>query len=307
MNTNKMVKKMVIFRQVQGFFLLFLAVSFLGCENYDYVRNPDGLIYRIIQTGDGNFVKPKDFLKIHQSLEVGDSIFYSTFGKIPSYGLFDSMQSASHDFLDILHLMRVGDSAIVIRSVDTLVKKGTLQYNELFRKGGSIKVNIKVLNIFPNQEQMEKDRTEVFETHKQMEIKELKDWIDGQNIKEIRGPFRGVFIKTEKPGNGVKIDTAMEVTVNYTGSLLNGKVFDSNVDSLFEHSGPFKFVVGSRSVIEGWDIALLEMKVGEKAKIYIPSHLAYGINGSGPVIKPFSHLIFEIEVLNANLAKKMGD
>jgi FKBP-type peptidyl-prolyl cis-trans isomerase FkpA len=93
----------------------------------------------------------------------------------------------------------------------------------------------------------------------------------------------------------------MNVTVNYTGRLLNGEVFDSNVDSTFGHMEPFKFTTGFRQVIEGWDIAVRAMKVGEKAKVYIPSMLAYGMQGSGSKIPPYSHLVFDIEVLSAEV------
>jgi FKBP-type peptidyl-prolyl cis-trans isomerase FkpA len=288
-----------MFNTVQKLLLLILLAGIFGCGNADYVRNSDGLIFRVIPTGKGDLIKPKYFLKIHQSMEVGDSLFYSTFGKVPSYGLFDSMQVATHDFLDILYLMRKGDSAIVIRSVDTLVKRGALQYNEVFKKGGRMKVKIKVLEIFSTEEALQEDRNKEFDAFKKRDIEELKSWAATQNIKDVRSLPQGVLIKTEKAGSGDSIDSAMQVTVNYTGSLLNGKVFDSNVDSSFGHAEPFKFVVGMRQVIEGWDLAVKDMKVGEKARIFIPSHLAYGMQGSGPSIPPYSHLIFDIEVLKS--------
>jgi FKBP-type peptidyl-prolyl cis-trans isomerase FkpA len=288
---------------IQRIFFLVLTTACIGCENADYIRNEDGLIYRIINAGEGEKITHKTYLKIHQSMEVGDSVFYSTFGKIPSYGLFDSLPNPTHDFLDIIDQMRVGDSAIIIRSVDTLSKRGALQLNDVFRKGGKMKVKIKILALYDTEDQLQEDRQREFEAYKKREIEELATWLEKQNIKGFRKAPEGVFIKTENEGSGIKVDSTMQVTVNYTGSLLNGTVFDSNVDSTFEHVEPFKFAVGLRQVIEGWDIALKNMKVGEKAKIYIPSLLAYGMQGSGSKIPPYSHLMFDVEVLAAEELK----
>lgn len=297
-----MVKTM--HNKIRNFLFLVLATAFLGCENADYIRNRDGLIYRIIKTGDGELITPKTYLKIHQSLEVGDSVFYTTFGKIPSYGLFDSILTPTHDFLDIIDEMRVGDSAIIIRSIDTLSKRGALQLNEVFKKGGTMKVKIKILASYDSEDKLTEDRQMEFEAFRTAEIEELGNWLEKQKISGIKKIPEGVFIKTEKEGSGIEIDSAMQVAVNYTGSLLNGKVFDSNLDSTFEHVEPFKFTVGFRQVIEGWDIAIRNMKVGEKAKVYIPSLLAYGMQGSAPIIPPYNHLVFDLEVLAAEEPKQ---
>lgn len=288
--------------KIQNFLFLALTLTFLGCENADYIRNNDGLIYRIIRTGEGEKITPKTYLKIHQSLEVGDSLFYSTFGKIPSYGLFDSILSPTHDFLDIINEMSVGDSAIVIRSIDTLAKRGALELSDVFKKGGKMKVKIKILDSYDTEDKLQEDRQKEFDAYKKGEIEALANWLEKQNIKGTKRIPEGIFIKTEKEGTGIEIDSAMQVTVNYTGSLLNGTVFDSNVDSTFEHMEPYKFTVGLRQVIEGWDIALKNMKVGEKASVFIPSILAYGMQGSGLIIPPYSHLKFDLEVLSAEIS-----
>lgn len=280
-----------------GLFVLLVALT--GCGNADYTRNNDGLIYRIISSGKGELVKPKTYLKVHQSAGMGDTLFFSSFGKVPAFGFFDSMQVPSHDFLDILTKMRVGDSAIVIRSIDTLVKRGIVQYNERFKKGSTIKVLVKVLGIFSSEEEMNEDRQNEFDAYKKKEIAALEAFISKQKGGNIDKLPEGVFVVTEKKGNGQKIDSGMEVSVKYTGTLLDGSVFDSNIDSSFGHMEPFKFKVGNRQVIEGWDLGIKKLNVGSKAKIYIPSMLGYGIQGSGPKLPPYSNLIFDIEVLEA--------
>lgn len=82
------------------------------------------------------------------------------------------------------------------------------------------------------------------------------------------------------------------VTVHYTGSFLNGKIFDSSV----QRGSPVDFQVGQ--VIEGWNEALVSMKKGEKRILVIPPELAYGVYGVPNVIPPNSTLIFEVELLD---------
>ena len=90
------------------------------------------------------------------------------------------------------------------------------------------------------------------------------------------------------------------VSMNYTGRLENGAVFDSNVDSKFNHVQPFVFVLGAGQVIPGWDEGIVGMKVGEKKTLTIPPEDAYGATGIPGVIPPNSTLIFDVELLKIN-------
>lgn len=87
------------------------------------------------------------------------------------------------------------------------------------------------------------------------------------------------------------------VAMNYTGRLVDGTVFDSNVDPKFGHVQPFVFTLGAGQVIAGWDKGIVGMKVGEKKTLTIPPEDGYGAAGAGGVIPPNATLVFDVELL----------
>jgi FKBP-type peptidyl-prolyl cis-trans isomerase FklB len=101
----------------------------------------------------------------------------------------------------------------------------------------------------------------------------------------------GLQYEVVKMGAGPKPTAQNTVKVNYAGSLIDGTQFDSSA----KNKGPVTFPVSG--VIPGWTEALQLMPVGSKFKLFLPANLAYGAAGAGEVIKPFSTLIFEVELL----------
>jgi FKBP-type peptidyl-prolyl cis-trans isomerase FklB len=110
----------------------------------------------------------------------------------------------------------------------------------------------------------------------------------------IKVTASGLQYKVLKAGTGKSPVASDNVTVHYTGKLIDGTVFDSSV----ERGEPATFGVGQ--VIPGWTEALQLMHVGDKWELYIPSDLAYGERGAGGQIPPHATLIFEVELIKIN-------
>lgn len=107
----------------------------------------------------------------------------------------------------------------------------------------------------------------------------------------------GVKITILKEGQGREVKAGDIVAMNYTGTLTDGTVFDSNTDKKFGHVEPFIFQLGAGQVIKGWDIGVSGMKLGEKRKLVINPEYGYGASGAGGIIPPNATLAFEVELV----------
>lgn len=114
-----------------------------------------------------------------------------------------------------------------------------------------------------------------------------------QNISTIPG----LSVYDVTVGTGTPAVAGKELTVNYTGTLADGTIFDSNTDQKFGHVEPFPFTLGAGQVIKGWDQGLLGMKVGGVRELVISPSLGYGSNQVGP-IPPNSTLTFQVQLLS---------
>jgi FKBP-type peptidyl-prolyl cis-trans isomerase len=104
----------------------------------------------------------------------------------------------------------------------------------------------------------------------------------------------GLEYDKTKAGTGAQAVSGKTVKVHYTGTFPDGTVFDSSVS----RGDPIEFELGRGRVIKGWDEGIALMKVGGKARLTIPPHLAYGESGAGGgVIPPNATLVFDVELV----------
>lgn len=123
---------------------------------------------------------------------------------------------------------------------------------------------------------------------KEAKEKELEDLAKG-----FQKTDSGLRYQIIQQGNGQKPKKGDRVSVHYKGTLADGTLFDSS----YKRGKPIDFSAGIGQVIKGWDEALLLLNEGDKARLVIPSDLAYGSQGAGGVIPPDATLIFDVELV----------
>ena len=106
----------------------------------------------------------------------------------------------------------------------------------------------------------------------------------------------GLEYVTLKEGEGEVAKSGQTITIHYTGTLTNGKKFDSSRDN----NKPLVMPIGVGRLIKGWDEGIPGMKVGERRKLTIPGNLGYGADGFPPDIPPDATLLFDVELLGVN-------
>lgn len=115
----------------------------------------------------------------------------------------------------------------------------------------------------------------------------------GNQSENVGGNFpSGLNVTVLQEGSGKKIESGSIAVVHYTGTLDDGTVFDSSIP----RGAPFEFTLGAGQVIQGWDLGVAGMQVGEKRQLIIAPELAYGAAGQGP-IPPNSTLTFDVELV----------
>jgi len=276
-----------------------------ACGQLDYKKTSSGIAYKIFSEGKGPVIKVGQFVKFNlkviktDSAEKKDTLLSSSYGKLANYTPIDSsmLKGNQYSFLEVFPLMHVGDSAVCVLLVDSLIKKSGGMLPPFFKKGEKIMAYMRILDVFNNQDAVKADYDKAIEGEKAKELVVIEKYLKEKNI-TAQKTAAGVFVEIQKPGDGVKVDSGKSVTVMYTGKLFSGKVFDSNIDTTFKHTQPFTFTLGRGSVIKGWDDGLKLFKKGGKGRLFIPSSLAYGPRGAGADIEPFSNLMFDVEVVD---------
>lgn len=232
--------------------------------------------------------KTGDLVGFLFSLRAGDSTLIPM---MPNEMIMDSIYEG--DFYGALRMMHVGDSATFVFNGKDFFQH-FMQNTEYPFGDDPLYMDIMLYGQMSKVD-FEKARAEYETSMKQKEAEEgeqILKYVKEHNIK-AQPTAEGLYLITNKKGNGAQPQDAQTVTVHYTGKLLDGTIFDSSV----ERGEPFSFVLGSHQVIPGWEIALSQMHVGEKATVIIPSKLAYGERGNYG-IPPFSTLVFDIELLS---------
>lgn len=281
--------------------VLFIMAALLlaSCGKSSYKKTPGGMPYQVISGKDTQSIQDGDFVKLHFTQKIKDSVYFTTEGSLPIYLPVGGNGGAPqpYDISEIWTKLKVGDSVITTQMMDTFIKRSPDRIPPQFKKGDRIMTYVRILAVFKNDSLARIDDEKSKKEWAVSEVKTIEKYLADKKITATKTPS-GAFVEIIQPGTGTLVDSGNYVTVNYTGVSWSGKKVDSNVDTAFHHVAPYSFVAGARKMIVGFDEAMMFMNKGAKVKVYIPSLLAYGANPGSPNLKPYENLIFDIELLD---------
>jgi FKBP-type peptidyl-prolyl cis-trans isomerase FkpA len=316
------------------------AVLFGSC-NSGYEKTKTGARFKVVESKGGKPIKLKEIVRMDQVILIPerDTILYNTHGQMPSYMGIDTSKSLAYvqyTLSEVLTHCKVGDSVVVVFSSDSLAKRRNPQtnqveavYDDVLQRGGFVTMRIRISKSYATEAEVGPDITadrekenlrrtaerkaaqekwmKEMQVKYQAEVKEIETYLQKNNIKTVKTPS-GAYVEVQQLGTGTVGEMGSKAEVYYTGRLLrDGKAFDSNVDPSFQHPFPMGVVIGGGGVIPGFDEGLRYFGKGGRGRIFIPSYLGYGEQGSQDRIPPNAPLIFEVELRNITGSNPAGD
>jgi FKBP-type peptidyl-prolyl cis-trans isomerase FkpA len=248
------------------------------------VKGPYGVNYKFVTDDKSTRLATYgDQLRVHLTVRNGaDSLLQSTTTQSPegiSLPLEKNPQRGGVD--EVFPFLSQGDSVVVYVNSDSVFKGGNASQRPSFiALHSNIVYQLRLLSVQSTAE-AEAGQTTL-----------LKAAAANKGL-SYQQTASGLGYTITKTGAGRNAAPGDSVYVHYTGTLLDGKKFDSSVD----RGEPFAFVLGQRQVIAGWDEGIALLNPGAKAMLFIPSRLAYGERGAGGSIGPNAPLMFEVELI----------
>jgi FKBP-type peptidyl-prolyl cis-trans isomerase len=281
-------------------FYLFTAISILviSCgkrDNQDFKTADNGLQYQFHQKHDNTDAPQRgDVVILSMRYEDEDgNVLFDTKDMDRTY--MQTIKAPSHpggSFEDALSMMHVEDSASFKINAHDFLKFSMKQDNipDKLDPESDILVHVKLKNILSKDNYGEQISKNLHVSEKK-EMELLDNYLEITNT-QASPDSTGLYVITLKEGNGEYPEPGDRLTVHYTGTFISGKPFDTSLGK-----EPIQFTLGKEEVIEGWDRGLQKVREGGKARLIIPSKLAYGKEGKGEIL-PYSTLIFEIELID---------
>ena len=284
-----------------------LLVLFLSCRQskfLDYSRTNTDLLYKFLTVGDDNYYpRHNDFVTVHLQFKdkKGKPIDNQTITNLSGIKTFQLRDSVKNGGLEeAIGMMNLGDSASFIIPAATFYKK---ERASKYEDEELLFMNVKLLNVTapavikPKPAPAPKRPPIDFESwQKQQDNYEntlLTNYIKDNNINVPQE--RGIYYIEIEEGEGELLLPGDSVYLHYIGRFLDGTIFDNTYKT-----EPFEFTYGVYfQLIRGMEIGISKMKRGGKAKFILPSHLAFGENGSSTgIVPPNTTVIFEVELIN---------
>lgn len=273
-----------------------LTVFMGSCSNVDFKKTKGGMPYKLFSSNGGDSIKAGNFIKVNVTQKVKDSTVFSSYGGMPVYFQV-SDASQPYDISEVLTSLKEGDSVYAVQLIDTFMARNPGGIPPTFKKGDKIVTTMKIMDVYKSPDEMQKDEEKEKMAMLQGEDAAVKSYLSKNNI-QAQKTGTGTYVQVLEQGTGAPVEEGKYVSLMYKGSTFGGKVFDSNMDTAFGHTDPLGFTVGTGGMIKGFDEGVRLLKEGAKARIFIPSLLGYGAQPPSPTIKPYEHLVFDVQVLD---------
>ena len=289
-----------------------LAVASCGPKSDlpGYKVTESGLYYKFeTKNKKAQQVQKGDVLVAEVCMRLNNDTLYSNFGD-PQRVLRVADGMFNGDLPEGLLMMHKGDMASFAVNADTMAKFFPGQMPPAYTpgKGDKVYYDIKLSNIVTAKEleQEQSNFNAEMQERAEQEPAELAKYIKDNNI-TVSPTKSGLYIIVNKKGNGPKVVAGKKVEINYTGYLLDGTIFDSSIESkakegkIYQQGHPYQplsYTVGQMSLIPGWDEGVLGQTQGSQITLVMPSSLGYGAQGGGNTIRPYSPLVFNIEIVS---------
>lgn len=269
--------------------------SYLEANQIDISPLESGLYYIPLNKSKARVADTGEMCQVYMNVQTLDGkILFDNFGKQP-LDIELGKEFDTRGLMEGLTMLPLGGKA-------QLIVPSPIGVGETGRDGvapyTTIIYEVQLLQIRTveavKQERAAKKKAEEEEKQllKDAEPEKIETFVKENNIEQ--GPLNsGLYFIPIKEGNGQTAKPGDKVTINYSLSLLDGL----ELENTFKNKKPVEFQVGTNQVFQGWEEAILKMKKGGKARIIMPSKLAYGPNQMGENIKPYSPLVCEIELL----------
>jgi len=283
--------------RIKVFFFLFVSVFILfSCKNENnYKKDPNGFRYKIItKNHEGTAVNKGNILTLKlKYFTQSDSLLFNSENLSSKFRVQVSDAGEDGMMQDALKKLNTGDSASFIIPAENFYRKTKRDSIPSFIfPDENLRFEVKIVDIV-SEHQLNKEYKQYMLKKEAEEKQILKEYITVENITQ-KPTVSGIYIIKLKTGKGNKAEMGKKITINFTGTFINGKVFDSSIDK----GKPVTFILGDEHVIPAWNEAIRNMKVGDKIKLIAPSETAYGQEGLQNYVPPFSTLIYEIKLLN---------
>ena len=298
------MKKYLLYIMVTAF-----AINANAQEGFQ--KSTRGARFKILTSKPGERIKLNDIVTFNiTQKDDKDSTLNSTY-KTGQPG--QTQVKAEGDLMDILPKLTVGDSVWIKIPTDTIFFGHEEGRPPFLPKGSDLNTFVKIEKV----QSLDDAMAEVKALAAKAETSEstVIDKYIADNHLAFATTATGLKYKVTQQGTKAKPLAGDSVFVNYTGRTLDGKVFDSSIESVAKAAGlqqpgrnyePIAFPVGRGNVIMGWDQGLQLLNGGSKATFLIPSKLAYGPSGAGQDIKPYSPLLFDVELVKVKPAAKVS-